>query len=70
MKDINDKDVYIAVDRSVPVVIGNCPTCNCGSRSLILTNYSKRMNYLNDVLQIKCVNCSNTFKTTIEYVSR
>jgi hypothetical protein len=70
MKDITDKDVYIAVDMSVPVVIGNCPTCNCGSRSLILINYSKRINYLNGVLHIKCVNCYNTFKTTIEYVSR
>lgn len=70
MKTLNNGDVYIAVDRSVPVIIGNCPTCNCGSRSLIIMNYTKKTSYLNDVIHIKCTGCLDSFKTSIEYVTR
>lgn len=68
--DNNEKNVYIAVDRNVPVIVGNCPTCNTGSRSLILIDYNKKSKYNNDLLHIKCACCFNSFKTTLDTVTR
>jgi len=37
----NNKDIVIATERgsSLPVVLGNCPSCDSGDRSLVLIDF-------------------------------
>jgi hypothetical protein len=50
--------VCAEVGSSVPVVIGNCPKCGSGNRSLVLTNFALNgRNPQASMIYFKCIAC-------------
>ena len=51
---------------NLPVVIGNCPRCGSGNRSLILTNFALNgRNPQASMIYFKCIACLSTIERRI-----
>ena len=62
--------VCAEVGSNVPVVIGNCPKCGSGNRSLVLTNFA--MNGINpsvSMVYFKCIACMSVIEKLITEVA-
>ena len=58
------------MDGSLPVVIGDCPRCGVGDRSLILIDYVHNpLHEDRSTVYIKCVACTQVFQTNITEVT-
>lgn len=52
--------IIVVADGSLPVVIGDCPSCGAGDRSLILIDYVPNLkNDIDSSVYLKCI-CCNT----------
>ena len=48
---------------NLPVVVGNCPKCGSGNRSLVLTNFALNgRNPRASMIYFKCVACMSTIE--------
>ena len=55
---------------NLPVVVGNCPKCGSGNRSLILTNFALNgRNPRASMVYFKCIACMSTIGKLITEVS-
>ena len=55
---------------NLPVVVGNCPKCGSGNRSLILTNFALNgRNPRASMVYFKCIACMSTIEKLITEVS-
>lgn len=51
---------------NIPVVIGNCPKCGSGDRSLILTNFALNgRNPQASMVYLKCIACLSVIEKKI-----
>lgn len=67
----DSKDVVIVVDNNVPVVKGQCQTCNSGDRSLVIVDFvPSRLHNVNSTVYIKCMCCNSVYQTKVKDVSR
>ena len=58
------------VGSNIPVVIGNCPNCGSGNRSLVLTNFALNgRNPQASMVYFKCIVCLSTIEKNIIEVS-
>jgi len=58
------------VGSTVPVVVGNCPKCGSGNRSLVLTNFALNgRNPSASMVYFKCIVCLSTIEKLITEVS-
>ena len=54
------------IGSTVPVVIGNCPKCGSGDRSLILTNFALNgRNPQASMVYFKCIACLSVIEKKI-----
>jgi hypothetical protein len=70
MQKSDDIKVCAEPGSNVPVVIGSCPKCGSGNRSLVLTNFA--MNGRNpqaSMVYFKCIVCLSTIEKNILEVS-
>jgi len=52
--------ITVASDGNLPVVIGDCPSCGSGDRSMILIDYVPNLkNSIDSTVYLKCI-CCNT----------
>ena len=50
--------IYSEQGSNLPVVVGNCPKCNSGNRSLVLTNFAfNGINPQASVIYFRCIAC-------------
>jgi hypothetical protein len=62
--------IQIVGDGSVPVVIGDCPSCGSGDRSMILIDYVPNMgNPENSMVYLRCMCCSSIHQRKIKEVA-
>jgi hypothetical protein len=58
--------VCAEIGSNVPVVIGNCPKCGSGNRSLVLTNFALNgRNPQASMVYFKCIACLGTIEKLI-----
>jgi len=70
MQRNNDIKICAEVGSNVPVVIGNCPHCNSGSRSLVLTNFALNgKNPQASMIYFKCISCLGVVERNIMEVA-
>ena len=53
-------DILIANEggSTLPIVIGSCPSCGCGDRSLILIDFVPNpVNVESSTIYLKCIKC-------------
>lgn len=51
---------------NIPVVIGNCPNCGSGNRSLVLTNFALNgRNPQASMIYFKCIACMGVIEKKI-----
>jgi hypothetical protein len=70
MQKSKDIKICAEVGSNVPVVIGDCPHCGSGNRSLILTNFA--MNGRNpqaSMIYFKCIKCMSVIERNIMQVA-
>ena len=63
-----NKDIVIANENgsSLPVVLGNCPSCGSGHRSLILTDFIQNAyNPERSSVFFTCLKCFNVIKRRV-----
>ena len=68
----SDEEIKVCAEpgSNVPVVIGNCPRCGSGNRSLILTNFALNgRNPQASMVYFKCIACLSTIEKKIIEVS-
>ena len=54
------------LDDNIPVIVGNCPSCGLGDRTLILVDYVRNpRNEDRSTVYVKCVACTSVFQTNI-----
>lgn len=59
--------VQIFLDGNIPVVIGECPKCHNGDRSLILVDFVSNPVHPNkSTIYVKCMQCTGVYQTNIE----
>lgn len=64
------KPIRMYLDGNLPIIVGDCPSCGVGDRSLILIDYVHNpVNEDRSTVYVKCVSCSNVFQTNIKEVS-
>lgn len=69
-KTLEIGSVSSAIDRGVPVLVGDCPSCRRGERSLIIVDFVP--NYLREIdstVYIRCVCCSELYQTRVKYIA-
>jgi hypothetical protein len=65
------KDVAVVIENNVPVVFGECSTCNSGSRSLVIIDFvPSKIRSVNGTVYIKCICCNSVYQTKVKDVSR
>ena len=68
MQSQSDNKIKICAEEgsSLPVVVGNCPICGSGNRSLVLTNFALNgRNPKASMIYFKCIACFNTIEKRI-----
>ena len=68
----NDDEIRVCSESgsNVPVVLGNCPKCGSGNRSLILTNFALNgRNPSASMVYFKCISCMSVIEKLITEVS-
>ena len=68
----SDDDIRVCseIGSTVPVVIGNCPKCGSGNRSLVLTNFALNgKNPRASMVYFKCIACMSVIEKLITEVS-
>ena len=57
-----NKNIILASEKgsNLPVVVGSCPSCGLGTRSLVLVDY-RHNKYFPDqgLINFQCIGCSN-----------
>ena len=72
MQSQSDNKIRICAERgsNIPVVIGDCPNCGSGNRSLVLTNFALNgRNPQASMIYFKCVSCMSLIEKRIIEVS-
>lgn len=55
-----EKELYIAIDRGLPVLIGVCRKCNSGMRSLVTIGYeADKKDMRESAVLIQCIACED-----------
>ena len=55
---------------NLPVVIGDCPSCGNGDRSLILIDYVPNLKSdIDSIIYLKCLNCTDIIQRKIKDVA-
>lgn len=68
MTSANGLQVYL--DGNLPVVVGECPKCQNGDRSLVLVDYVHNpVHEDRSTVYIKCISCMGVFQSNIKEVS-
>lgn len=63
---MNDDQIKMFLDDNIPIVIGKCPSCHAGDRSLILIDYVHNPHYEGkSTVYMKCMACFGVFQRTI-----
>jgi hypothetical protein len=62
----NIKNIYVKPDEGVPVIIGQCPECNNGHRSLIIIDFKQTSDERGN-LTMQCMACNSKYKTDVRY---
>ena len=69
--NLNNHDVILAVENNVPVVVGKCPKCERGDRSMILLDYvHNKRDTTASMLYIQCMCCSSIYQTKVTHVAK
>jgi hypothetical protein len=68
----SDEQIRVCAEAgsNVPVVVGNCPKCGSGNRSLVLTNFALNgRNPSASMVYFKCIACMSVIEKLITEVS-
>lgn len=65
-QNVNTKNIHVKSDEGVPVIIGCCPECDNGDRSLIILNF-RQMSEHRGSLVMQCITCDSKYKTDVRY---
>lgn len=67
----SNSNIFICAEMDgLPVIVGKCPKCNNGDRSLILTDYIPNpFAPENGAVFLQCIGCSSMFKKRIYEVT-
>lgn len=58
------------LDGNLPIIVGDCPNCGVGDRSLILIDYVHNPKHEGmSTCYLKCVACTNVIQTNVKEVS-
>lgn len=62
--------VIVHIDRNMPLIYGECVTCNHGKHSLILIDYVPHIKPGESIVYLKCMVCATIHQTKVKAVSR
>lgn len=67
---IQSNNIYIVDDRGIPSVVGNCPSCKKGDRSMILIDFvPNRSRYEFSTVYLRCICCNTVHQKQIREVT-
>jgi hypothetical protein len=67
---VSSKPISIVQDGSLPVVLGDCPNCKLGPRSLILIDFVPNLGKPdNSTVYLKCISCNSIHQRKIKEVA-
>ena len=62
--------IYVVDDRGIPSVVGNCPTCGMGDRTLVLIDFiPSKTHYELSKLYLRCICCSTIHQKQIKEIA-
>jgi len=68
---IENNTISVVTDRGVPSIIGECPNCHSGDRSLIIADFvPNRLMPVESTVYITCIGCSSIFQTKTKHISK
>ena len=61
-----DKPIRVVNDMGVMSVVGECPSCQTGNRTLIITDFVQNFfSSTSSTVYMKCIVCETTYETTV-----
>ena len=67
---MESKLIKIVQDGSLPVVLGDCPSCKSGPRSMILIDFVPNLGKPdNSTVYLKCISCDSIHQRKIKEVA-
>ena len=64
----HSNNIIVHVDKNMPLVHGECPSCKIGKHSLILVDFVPHPSPGESMVYMKCVGCSNILQTKVKKV--
>ena len=66
----SDKPIRVINDMGVMSVVGECPSCQIGTRSLIITDFIQNFyTSTKGIVCMKCIVCETAYETTVSSLS-
>lgn len=63
----SNKVIKVAADGNVPAVIGDCPSCGAGDRTMILIDYVRNLKSdIDSTVYLKCLCCSTIHQRKVK----
>lgn len=67
-KPISD-NIFVADEAGLPVIIGECPTCRRGIRSLVLVDFVPKARTAASSVYLRCVCCNSIHHKQIQDIT-
>ena len=68
---LNSDNISVVTDKGVPSIIGECPMCQRGTRSLIIADFvPNRLSPIESTVYIKCIACLSLYQTKTKDIAK